>query len=574
MESRVIDTDILVIGASSGGMWAAIRARDFGPRVTVVDKGIVASAGISSFIHVVTSPLPREDLIPAIKEIAERSTFLVDQTRTEITLAEMGDRFDEMDRWGVPFQRDSSGKIITVKRMGQKVTSCAFINGRPMMQTLREQALKKGVQLVERVMITDLLTSDGQLPTKGRVIGAVGFNTVTGDFYTFRAKAVIMASGIISGKLHLGYADGVTGDGQAMAWRAGAELENMEMTTNPVFPLWERKFCTGGQGEFMSTGARLVNKPGEELISKYAPNKEAPFLTRTQLCQAAAKEIIDGKGPVYFDMRHLTDKDIEMMRQVLPSAMKAFDEEGINLQKQRVEITPIVPYMCGGGEGGIKITPMCQSNIPGLYAVAAASHCAGNHSYIIGIAQSYGFVTGYRAGEDAARLVSRDGQGEINKAQVEALKEAAFAPLQRKKGPNPEQVYLTLNKVMVPYKYSFVKHADRINTTLSEIKRVKKEELPRIMAKDIHELVKANEVRSYADLTAIIYRGALERKESRIGHYREEYPYRDDIEWLKWIIARRDGEDSSLRFEPLDIDRYPAKPARRERIAPPVKFTQ
>jgi succinate dehydrogenase/fumarate reductase flavoprotein subunit len=573
METKVIDTDVLILGGSSAGLWAAIRATDFCPNVTLVDKGIVASAGISTFIHVVSAPVPEEELKPALKEIVERSTYLTDQTRVEILLREMGDRFREMEQWGVPFERDSSGKIITVKRMGQKFTSCVFINGRPMMETLKQQALERGVKLVERVMATDLLTSDGLHPTQGQVVGAVGFHTITGEPHHFRAKAVILASGLIGGKLHVMYTDGVTGDGQAIAFRAGAELQNMELVTNPVFPIWERKFCTGGQGEYMSAGARVVNKEGEDIIPKYAPDKTAPFLTRIQLCQAAAKEVVEGHGPVYFDMRHLTDENVEMMRRVLPSAMKAFDEEGIDLQKQRVEITPIVPYMAAGGEGGIRISPNSATNIPGLYAAGSASFNGGNHSYIIGLAQSYGFVSGYRAGEDAGKLSASSAAGEIRAGQAEALINEALAPLQRDQGPHSDQVYMALNKMIIPLPYSFFKHENRIGTTLAEIARVQEEDLTQVSARDVHELVKANEARNYACLTEVIYRCALERKESRLGHYREEYPYRDDSDWLKWIIARRDRDGLALRFEPVPMEQYPIKPEIRTHIPPPVKFS-
>ncbi|MFC1962456.1 hypothetical protein ACFLWB_00400 [Chloroflexota bacterium] len=92
-------------------------------------------------------------------------------------------------------------------------------------------------------------------------------------------------------------------------------------------------------------------------------------------------------------------------------------------------------------------------------------------------------------------------------------------------------------------------------------------------ARDVHELVKANEARSYACLTEVIYHCALKRKESRLGHYREEYPYRNDIEWLKWIIARRDRDGLVLRFEPVPIEQYPIQPEKRAHIPPPVKFS-
>jgi succinate dehydrogenase/fumarate reductase flavoprotein subunit len=508
-----------------------------------------------------------------MQEIVEGATYLSDQVKLEILLRELGERFQEMETWEVHFERDSKGNVVAQKRMGQKYTTCAFVNGRGMVQKMKEHALKQGVHMVERVMVTDLLTSDGELPTSGRVVGAVGFNTITGQRYIFRARAVIATTGLVGTKLHILYTDGVTGDGQAMGLRAGAELAGLEFSMNPVFSIWARKFSTGGQAEYIRAGAKVVNNLGEDIVAKYAPDKEAPFLPRQELCLAAAKETLEGRGPIYIDMRHLDDEAMRLMRQVLPSAMRAFDDAGIDLRRDKVETTPFVPYWNGSGDGGVKIGLWGESSVPGFYAAGVAAHLAGLHSFSVLIAQPNAFVSGYRAGEGAAKYAQSAGEVETKGDQVEWLLHDTFAPLGREGGPTPDQIYYTLNKAIVPFEASLIKHEQRIKATLAEISRVQYEELPRVAAKDTHALVKASEAKNFAHLAEATFRAALERKESRLCHLREDFPYRDDVNWLKWVVVRRDKKGISTSFEPVPVEEYPIKLEERLTIPVPIQLS-
>ena len=133
-----------------------------------------------------------------------------------------------MESWDVPFLRDSSGGLYTRKGRNHEVNRAIYAPGIGMMEKMKEHALTEGVELLERVMVTDLLTSDGQHPTEGRVVGAVGLQSRTGELYIFKAKAVVLANGLISNKLHISFSDNLTGEGQAMALRAGAEFSGME----------------------------------------------------------------------------------------------------------------------------------------------------------------------------------------------------------------------------------------------------------------------------------------------------------------------------------------------------------
>ncbi len=565
-ETQIIETDVLVVGAGSAALWAAIRAKDLCPKVTLVDKGVVSSSGVSPLIHIVNAPLTEDEQRLSLQEIVERSTYLCNQKQVAILLRELGERFREMEQWGVPFERDASGKLVLEKRLGQKHHFCAFVNGREMSQTMRSHALSKGVELVERVMIVDLLTSDGQHPTSGHVTGAVGLHTVTGELLVFRAKAVILATGLIGSKYYVSYTNGLTGDGQAMAFRAGADIIGHEYGQMSMFNIWERKFNTGGQAEYMRAGAKILNRLGENIAEKYSPDKKASSFDRNTLSFLAAKEVYEGRGPIRFDLTHLSDSDMAQLRRVLPSAIKAFEESGIDLQRQPVECTP---YNTFYHSSGVSVGLTSEASLPGLYAAGSATGGTGTTASG-GLSQSHCFVSGYRAGEAAGRMTLEIGETPIKAEQVEELRREIFAPLDQTSGPLPDDIYTAINKVTLPLGMSFFRHESRMRTTLEEIARVREEELPQVKAKDIHDLVKANEARNFVPLAEIYYRCAQERKESRCGQYREDYPYRDDIDWLKWIIVRRDGKGMALSFEPVPLEDYPFKPAQRLRIPAPI----
>jgi succinate dehydrogenase / fumarate reductase flavoprotein subunit len=466
-EAQRVDTDVLIIGAGSAALWAAIRAKDLCPRVTLVDKGVVASSGVSPLIHIINAPLNEEEQRLSLQEIVERSTYLCNQKQVATLLQELGERFHEMEQWGVPFERDSSGKLVLEKRLGQKHHYCAFVNGREMSQTMRRHALSKGVELVERVMIVDLLTSDGQHPTGGRVIGAVGLHTVTGELLAFRAKAVVLATGLIGAKYYVSYTNGLTGDGQAMAFRAGADIVGNEYGQMSMFNIWERKFNTGGQAEYMRAGAKILNCLGENIAEKYAPDKKASSFDRNTLAFLAAKEIYEGRGPIRFDLTHLSDSDMAQLRRVLPSAMKAFEEEGVDLQRQTVECTP---YNSFHHSCGVRVGLTSEASLPGLYAAGSTTGGTGTTASG-GLSQSHCFVSGYRAGEAAARTALEMSEGAIKAEQIEELRREIFSPLGRASGPRPEDIYTAIHKVTLPLGMSFFRHESRMRVTLDEIAR-------------------------------------------------------------------------------------------------------
>lgn len=570
---EVIDADILVIGGGMAGLWAAIRAKDFARKVILVEKGKVSRSGVSVFCHGYLSPLTGEMKEPAVRDMIERSTFLADQEWIKILVEENNDRVMEMEQWGAIFKKDERKSFKADQwTRGWKVRAWALAEGKQVMEVLRKQALKRGVDLAERFMITDLLTSDGRYPTGGRVVGAVGLNTRSGQFQVYRAKSVIITTGGASAKLHLGYADNVTGDGQAMAFRAGAELGGMELSPSNYFGVWNRRFCTGGQGQFQIEGARLVNRLGEEFLNKYeaCAREFIGFQGQTDygdLCRAMAIEIIEGRGPVFFDMRNWSQEKIEKMRQVLPFTMVAFDKAGVDLNKEIVESTPVVGLYCMSTQSGLKINRYGETNVAGLYAAGAASMVAR-----AAMPQSLCIVCGYRAGEDSGKKAREADFHPVDQEQIEELKENIFAPLHRDNGVTPDDIYYSVNRAVTPFSVNLFKEEKRMLSVVEKIRMISREELPEMKAEDIHELVKANEARNFVLLMELLFLSALHRQESRLTHYREEHPYRDDRNWIKNIICRYNHDGGiEISIEPVDLSYHrPANPM----ISPsPVKYT-
>jgi succinate dehydrogenase/fumarate reductase flavoprotein subunit len=164
-----------------------------------------------------------------------------------------------------------------------------------------------------------------------------------------------------------------------------------------------------------------------------------------------------------------------------------------------------------------------------------------------------------RGGPPAARYAAKAASPEVNYAEVKRLKEEIFAPMPRQKGLEPWDAIYAIQEVVCPIKYNLRRSQDHLEEGLSKIKKVQ-DRLPELVAKDAHYLGKCHEVRSYAVCAEMTLRAALMRTESRGWHFREDYPQRDDKDWLKWVIVKQKDGKMAVSTEPVPIGKYKFKP--------------
>lgn len=573
MVSKILDTDVLVIGGGLAGCLAAIAAKDFAPRVMLVDKAIVSRSGCSSWAYYSLAPAPPESLAEWREELVKQGEYINDQDWVDVLLKEHTQRLADMERWGVPFEKDEQGNLIRKKARGHNKTGFVNSDGRRRMEILKQKARESGVQIVERAMVTDLLTSDGKRPTKGAVVGAVGFDTRNKDFLVFRSKATVIASGPLYDRK-----GNLFGDGVAMAFRAGAELTCMEFCLNQgSYQLGDGKHTLGGMNAIMAAlGGQFLNSRGERFMEKYAPVLKERA-NRLVVAWALAQEQLAGRTPAVWDLSTAKEEDIDDFIRLHPGRAAPYTKAGIDLKKDRILfVINDARLTSGHGDGGIRINLDGKTNLPGLYAAGSVCKNLVHGTYAAGgVNLAFCSVSGHRAGSKAGRESAQVKLDELDHKQVESLQAQIYSPLNRETGPTSDQVFRRINELTVrSAPVSDIKIVeDRIKETIGALDQLAKNELPKITARDAHELTKANQTKNLALFSKLVFLSALERKESRGYHYRADYPYTDNKDWLKWsIIKCKEGDEVELTFEPVPIERYPVKPPSRERVPYPAQL--
>lgn len=531
---HLLAADVLVIGGGLAGASAAIKAREKGARVLLVDKGTVARSGVSVFAAGVYSvKFPEDDKAVWMEEMLKTGEFLNDQYWVETVLDEVYPVTMQIDRWGEEhgfriFEKDERG-FIKRRSRGHIKTHHILVNSMPMMDSMRKIAKLRGVEFVERVMATHLIVKDG------RAIGVLGFNTINGELYLFAARAVVLASGGCGLKsVYIGHRN-LTGDSQAMAFREGAYLRSLEQTgSNTV----SREHDIHGLNLFVGSGGKFINSLGEEFMRRYHPVL-ASRARQSDLVVAFSREVSEGRGPIYLDMRSVSQKDRELMRKILPETFMLWDKAGIDPFAAPIEWIPAFRLKMGGG-GGLHVNTRCETSLEALFA-AGDTCCAPQHgTYTFGgMNLAFAAVSGVRAGDFASDLALRSPEIglEPEAAQVTAKIADLFVPTEIAKGPTADEVTAKLQRIIIPYPVTYLRSETSLKTALAQLLSLK-DEIARVKAKDSHDLAKAHELRNMALLAEGFLRSALAREESRGYHFREDFPWTNNRDWLKWVYVQ------------------------------------
>lgn len=539
-----ITTDVLVIGGGIGGAFAALKAREGGSNVLVVDKGRMGRTGCSIFTAgTISAVIPGEDdLEQAFKEALERSQYLADQHRLRQHIQDIFPLILEMDKYGVPFLKDAQGKFARTGKGG-------FIKFRSMdiMEAMRKAVIARGIKLLSRVCITELIVENDQ------VKGAVGFDIEKGDFLAFWARAVVLASG---GCRYKGLAPGhrnCTGDGIAMAYRAGAIMGADE--ADNVSSIFVSSCEIGpGMNTLVKQGAKFFNRNREEIVEKYSSllQKRVDMMT---LFPFFVLEVKLGNSPILMNLSHFTSQQVEDIRYTLPLAARTLERAGI-LQGDKFVKEIECQLTSPKGSLGVMVSSDFMSSIKGLYACGEtmATSCAGGNL-------AHASTSGASAGIAAASFIKEVAVPQPDKEKAEACKEITYGPLWRREGIEPEQVILALQEAIIPYDVFVLKEGSRLKKALEKVEDIRENQAPYLCAYDPHYLMVAHEANNMLLQAETQLRSAIIREESRFT-MREDFPYIDNVNWLKLVLVKK-GEKGPILFT-RDVPQDGFKPERKK----------
>ncbi len=552
--------DVLIVGSGGAGLYAALKSRiEEDLQVAVLTKVYPTRSHTSAAQGGVNAALANKDSTDTWEQhwfdTVKGSDYLADQDAAELMCREAPEVIREMEQWGCPFDRTSEGKIAQRPFGGaSKPRACYAADkiGHVMLHTLYEQGLRHGVNYFNEWVTLSLL-HNGQ-----RCLGVNALDTRTGKLHTIHAKAVILATGGY-GRVYwnrTSNAYGNTGDGAALAYRAGLPLKDMEFVQ--FHPTGLRRtgilMSEGARGE----GAYLLNALGERFMSRYAPEK-MELGPRDLISRAIETEVREGRGgpdgEVFLDLTHLSR---ERILQRLPQIRQlCIDFEGIDPIEEPIPIKPTAHYSMGGihtdMNGVSPIEGIYAAGEAGCVSVHGANRLGGNSLLDI-------LVFGRRAGNHALEYArTHDFQPmiinplEIAEKRIQNLmvgeSQETTAGIRRDMGN------LMSEKAGIYRVGNDLKEAVAQLAVLKErYKRLKVQDKSKIFNT---ELVAALELENLLDLAEIISQGALERTESRGAHYREDFPERDDKNWLKHTMATK-GTDGrpEITFEPVTISRF------------------
>ncbi len=543
--------DLLIIGAGLAGLRAAVEGVRGGADVAVVTKVHPVRSHSNAAQGGINAPLTDrgDDWEGHALDTIKGSDYLADQDAVELMSREAGRAVIELEHMGVIFSRDEEGRLGTRRFGGQKVARTFFvgaITGSALLHVLYEQAIKYGLRVYEEWFVTSLIKEDGQ------VRGAVVLEIKTGELHTIRAKAVIIAAGG-SGRVFEPSTNAIicTGDGMALAWRAGAPMMDMEMIQYHPTTLARTGILMSeaARGE----GAYLLNKNGDRFMKTYAPDY-LELASRDVVSRSEQTEINEGRGidgNVLLDMRHLGREFIEERLGYLQEVAVEF--LGMDLANDPVPIRPGMHYIMGG----VKTDVDGCTEVPGLYAAGECANVSVHGANRLGANSLLDtIVFGRRAAEHALEYIKSVNGSSRDESQLENEKKRLQGLLDRPAGLRSAAVRHEMAEAMTEGIGVF-RDQDSMERAEAAVKR-SREQFETVSVQDKGktfntDLMFALELDYMIDCAEAICAGALARKESRGAHFRTDLTERDDENWLKHTLVYQSEEGPRVETLPVTI---------------------
>ncbi len=560
-----LETDVLVIGGGMAGAFAAWRAREAGARVLLVDRSCFGRSGCSALASgVYPAFMPGDDRDAWMRAFGGP---LVNQPLVARSLPVMHEHVMLMDRWGVKWVKEGR-RIVRMGAPGRSFANGVWMaeGGPQMMMAVRSGVVGHGVEVLNRVALTELLTSDGELPTGGRVVGACGFHTRTGEVHAIVANATVVCTGPYKFPYPwpgstLGYMPiDLSGDGIAMMMRAGAELSRLELGGINLNP--DNALSAPGLESLMPSGARWVDKDGRRFLEDYDPGR-MEMTNRALLYFAVAHQKEQGRVPS-MDLREVAPERMQLIRRVIPIVVGNQEALVGDLTESPVPYTYQVAGTSGIFGAGARVNERGETTVPGLYAAGTCT----DMNYLPGGNLPFCSVTGDWTGRAAGTAARRTGRPQPPAEQVERVAAEILEPLRRRDGTGFAPVHRRLGELLME-KVGLVLHADRLDAALAEIRTIREQDVPRLTAPDPHELAKVWGLAQYMQVLEATLRAYRHRTESRVAFIREDYPVIDNVNWVRMVVVRQENGALRLWDEPVPEswhDPHPVRPTQNRHL--------
>ncbi len=582
IEVITIETGVLIIGGGLAGCMAAIKASEYGVKVTIVEKANTLSSGCAGTgvdhawayipeIHVQMG-WTIEDLIEDHAQLIARG--FINKELLRLVARENYDRMLDLEKFGVKIRYEDSkipGKFRIVYQFHTMPSSFNF-DGYNLKIKLTGEARKRGVDIINRVMMVALLLTDG------RIAGALGIGTNNGKLYSFRAKAVVMSTGRanrltpsvtgIWGDHRIPVNE--TGDGRAMAFRAGIPVINMEFLSSGYYSIGNYELNLGSPRNTVQPAAAVTDADGKAIVPRtqfydwdnLGKEKVDATLNRQKMLSGGrnarpsyAQLYRQGEGPFYLDLTGGTEEEIKYIEWSIGNEGKGSlfldylkDQEGFDFRRDKLEWLPNSREMAGTAASGLVVNNDLETGVKGLFG-------AGDDVGGVPWAGAPGaFTMGWRAGERAAKEAgAQKNHLPVDTEQEKFIQEKCSGMLTNKKGLHWREVEMAVQNA-VDYYAGDARAEKTLRRGLERLKDIKKS--ASFKAENPHELMRCLEVQSIIDNAEMILNASLERRESRrapFGFYRADFPEQNDKKWQVFLaLKKKEGR--------IEFSRIPIKP--------------
>jgi len=548
MKSKVIKSDVLIVGSGGAGCRAAIEVSKNGLDPLIVSKGLSFRSGCTGMAeggyNAAFAFVDKEDTKKIhLHDTIKGGSYLNDPKLAEILVDESPDRLIDLEEYGALFDRQNSGELNQRPFGGQTFRRTCFQGdrtGHEMIMALKEEIIRRKIRTIDEVMISSLILDESvnekNSENKKKVIGAVGFSLNDSKTIFFQAKTVILGTGG-AGQLYPVTSNTFqkNGDGFALAYNVGADLIDMEEIqfhpTGMLYPESRKGILVteAVRGE----GGILLNKNNERFMGNYDDRKE--LATRDIVSRAIYNEIREGRGNenggVYLDVTHL---DNDLIEEKLETMLFQFLDIGVDIREEPMEIAPTAHHYMGG----VRIDENGATTVNNLFAAGETASGVHGANRLGGNALADTQVFGKRAGVSASKT-AKESDFEINEKDIEK-EEKRIENLVKKGTITPSSIKNEIKTLMWD-KVAIIRNEEGLNEALNSLNVLKEKLNDMNVDGDTHYnkgLQDALEVINMIEIATLAVKSSLIRKESRGAHFREDFPETKE-EWKKSIVMNK-----------------------------------